>query len=527
MSRINPDVRTSVTPEPDGATRGRSDLHSLKGKIVSGVLWVAAAKVGSQAITWVITIFVVRLLTPQDYGLMGMAGLFTGFLLLFNEIGLGAAIIRNPDIKIDQVSDVRWAILSMNIVLFLMLQAFAPVITWYFREPAVASIVRVLGIGFILNGISSASMYMLSREMAFKKKSRAELIGNLGGGMATLALATTGFGVWSLVVGTLARQAITSVLYCFYAPLKIRWAFSFSNVRQFLNFGMKVTTAKVLWYASSNADFMIVGRMLGKTQLGFYSLAFQFSSAPIDKIVNIVAQVAFPSFSAVQHDEAMLRRYYLKMVGVVAWITFPMFLGLMVVADTGISLLLTPEWKPVVLPLQILCVVSCFRALETMNPPLVVAKDRPGIVVLNNFLQAVVLPCSFYVGSSYGLKGVAVAWMIAWPPLFAIITRQTLQLMDLGFGRYLAALKHPIIGSIVMVAGVVFIEKQVISELSLAYRLAAMCGFGGAVYLTYNMLFNENAITEAMDVLRPRKKQASQATVALRPTKEASLAEAK
>ena len=113
-----------------------------------------------------------------------------------------------------------------------------------------------------------------------------------------------------------------------------------------------------------------------------------------------------------------------------------MFLGLFLVADTGVRLFLTAKWVPVILPLKILCVVSCLRAIETMNAPLLLAKARPRIILWNNLLQAIVMPIAFYVGTRYGLAGVSIAWLITWPILFAIVTWQTLSLIDLTFADY-------------------------------------------------------------------------------------------
>ncbi len=480
------------------------DVQAVRSRVISGVFWVGATKALGQAIAWIITIVVVRLLSPGDYGLMGMAVLVMGFLLLFNELGLGAAIIQSEHLDPDEASSLVWAIFLINVALFVLLLLSAPAVAQYFREPALTSIVRVIGIGFLLNGTGATSMFLLQRELSFKQKSQAEVAGSLAGGVSTLAFALAGFGVWSLVIGYLAQQFTTNALYWLFRPAAIGWPFSWRRVRRFLHFGSQVASARVLWYVSSNADFMVVGRMLGAMELGFYSLAFQFSSLPIEKIVSVVTQVAFPSFSVLQNDDETLRRYFLKLVGVVASVTFPMFLGLFLIADRGIDLFLTAKWAPVALPLKILCLVSCVRAVDTLNAPLVLAKGRPRIILMNSLLKAVLMPAAFYVGARFGLKGVALAWLLTFPVLSLIVTVQTLHLVGLSVARYAAALKHAVAGSAAMVVFTMAVQRFLLAGRSPAQELVATVALGAAVYLGYMVTFNAEMLRAARAMLQRR-----------------------
>jgi O-antigen/teichoic acid export membrane protein len=489
-------------------------MPTLRSRIISGVYWLAATKALSQAVTWVLTLAVVRLLSPNDYGLMGMAVLVTGFLLLFNEVGLGAAIVQHRDLDERHLCDLRWAILLVNIGLFLLLVALAPLVAAWFEEPALTTIVRVLASTFVINGIGAASMFMLQREMAFDRKSKAELVGNVLGGVGTFAAALAGLGVWSLVLGYLAQQATVNGMYCWYRPIPFRVALSIRNVAPFVNFGLQVASAKVLWFASSNADFAIVGRVLGSTALGYYNLAFQFSSLPIEKIVSIVTQVAFPSFAALQQDRPTLQRYYLKLVSSVALVTFPMFLGLFLVADSAVQLFLTDKWTPVVLPLQVLCVVSCIRAVETMNSPLLLAMGRPQIAVRNNLLQLVVMLPAFYIGAQYGLVGVSIAWLITWPILYAIVTAQTLALIELPVSAYARALGHAVVSSVVMVAVVIAVQRSLLTTAPAAVELVLSGVLGCGLYLGYHWFFNRAAVLEALATIHPTLARTAAATTA-------------
>jgi O-antigen/teichoic acid export membrane protein len=476
--------------------------QSVRNRVISGVFWLAATKALGQAITWGITIVVVRLLSPQDYGLMGIATLLIGMLLLFNELGLGAAVIQKGNLNTDHLPDLRWAILGVNLSLCLGLVLCAPLVAAYFSEPAVTPLIRALSVIFVIQGIGAPSACMLQREMKFRQKSQAELFGNVAGSLMTLTCALAGLGVWSLVTGYLMLQVTTHTLYCLYHPVPFTWKFSPGNVRPFVHFGFHVTSARVLYYASSNADFVVVGRVLGAVQLGYYGLAFQLSALPTDKILSIVTQVAYPSFSALQKDDATLKRYFLKLIGVVALVTFPMFLGLFLVAERGIPLVLTSQWAAVIVPLQILCFVACFRAIGTINTPLFMAKGRADLFLFNNILQIILLPIAFYVGARNGLVGVSMAWLIVGPILFTIMTGQALRLLDLTAMEYAGALKHAAIGSAVMVGIVMAVQRLLLAETRPAYHLIATCVIGALLYAGYQVLFNRDALSEIRGTLK-------------------------
>jgi teichuronic acid exporter len=477
----------------------------VRNQIVKGVFWLASAKAIGQVLTWIISIIVVRLLSPQDYGLMGMAVLFTGFLLLFNELGLGSAIIQRLDMKPDQLSSLRWVVFLANVVLFLCIVLIAPWIAGYFNEPRLVSIVRALGSSFVLNGIGLPSAYLLQRDMNFKRKATAELIGSLIGAVTTLVMATLGYGVWSLVIGSLALNAGSNIAYCVFAPPILSHAFSLSRIREFVGFGFQVAVSRVLWYVASNADFMIIGRVLGTVQLGFYSLAFQFSSLPLDKLVTLITQVAYPSFSAMQNDDKRLQASYIEVTSAVALITFPIFIGLALVAHDAIEVFLTAKWLPVVLPMQLLCVVSCLRAVENLNAPLLVAKGQAGLMLRNGFAQAAVMPATFYIGAQYGIAGVAWGWLLVRPVLFVIMTAWSIRVVGLSFWRYLGGLKHATAGSVVMVVAVLLCRTLLLASASPRVDLAVSSIVGVLAYSLYHLAFNQDDVQRAMGLLRSRR----------------------
>ena len=300
---------------------------SLKSRVVNAVFWLGITKLLGQALSWVLTIYIVRMLSPDDYGLMGMAGVFIGFIILFNELGLGSAIIHKKNLAENDISNIFWLVFLLNVGLYLLSFIISPLIASFFNEPRLIIIIRVIAINMIISSLGFISYNMLTKEFTFRKRSQAEFIGNLSGGIATFLFVKNGLGVWSLVYGSIILTSVTNLLFYLYYPWWPSFSFSFSKIKEMFNFGLKVAIARFLWYVYTNSDSLMAAKLLGKTALGYYSLAFQFASIPLDKIVSLVSQVAFPAFSEIQEDAERLKSYFMKIIRFIAFVTFPLFCG--------------------------------------------------------------------------------------------------------------------------------------------------------------------------------------------------------
>jgi len=469
--------------------------------MLDGVYWLTAVKVLSQVISWAITIYVMRILSPSDYGLMAMAWVYVGFIALFNEVGLGAAIIQRKDLDQDDLSSICWGVFAINLALCLFAFLSAPLVADFYEEPRVADVLRVVSIGFIIRGVSLVPSSILARELAFSKQSRADLTANVSGAMATLWLAMAGFGVWSLVCGILVQDLVRTLLSFVFYPWLPKLSFSLSKVKGLVQFGAKVAAARLLWYLSANADVLIAGKILGKTQLGYYSVAAQLASMPVDKLVSTITYVAFPALSKVQDDPSMLKRYFLKIVKVVAFAIFPACWGIYLLAESAVPLFLSEKWLPAVLPLQILSMVTACRAIQAINAPLEMAVGRAGITLLNVAIIGAVMALSFLLGSSYGLEGLAYAWL-AFPLVFLITTSITVRLIDLSLADYFRELLHPFLGTGFMVAAVLTGQTFVLENFGLAAQVVGSVVLGVVSYLLYYVLFNRHMFTEVRSILR-------------------------
>jgi len=474
---------------------------SLRRRVLDGVFWLTAAKLLGQLVSWAITVYVIRILSPNDYGLLAMAGVYVGFIVLFNEFGLSAAIVQRKDLGQDDLSNIYWSVLCINLVLYALSYLSAPLVAAFYDEPRVTDVIRVASVAFVIRSLGLVSNNMLARQLAFDRQSVASLIGNVADALTTLHLATQGFGVWSLVYGNLTGQSVTTLLILLFFPWKPGLTFSPSRVRSFMQFGIRVAIARLLWYVSSNMDLLIAGRLLGKTQLGYYAIAVQFALIPLDKFVSTIQQVAFPAFSRVQDQPELLKRYYLKIVTFVAFATFPVCWGIFLVAESAVPLLLSEKWQPAILPLQILSAVTSLRAIHLLHASLETAVGKPGITIRNFAIIILILAPSFYFGSSHGLEGLAYSWLV-FPLAFVITTSITLRLIDVPLLEYIKQLRHPLLGTAFMVLVVMLIQKVALAERGYAAHALGTVSAGVAAYLLYYALFNREMLAEARRMLQ-------------------------
>jgi O-antigen/teichoic acid export membrane protein len=236
----------------------RFEGPALKGKVINSVAWLFGTRYIAQGISWVITILVARILSPNDYGLMGMAMIYIGLIDFINEFGVGSALIQKEELRGDEIDSSFWLILSLGGLIFLASFYFATVIADFFKNERLVLIIRILGVGFIINGIKIVPYNLMTRDLAFEKRSKAELISNISAAIITFLCALRGFGVWSLVIGHLSLHAILAGMVYMVFPWRPKLSFGFGKVSNILKFGTTVTGSRLLWYCYSRADRLCI-----------------------------------------------------------------------------------------------------------------------------------------------------------------------------------------------------------------------------------------------------------------------------
>ena len=431
----------------------------LRDKVLKALAWQTGAKFLTQVFSLTVIVILARKLSPSDFGLVGMAFIFTGFLNLIGEFGIGSSIIRTKNITREQTNSVFWFSLFFGISMFVLSFSLAPSIAGFFAKDELKTIIRVLSLSFVINSLRTVPFSLLTQELKFDQRSKSEIVSIASGGVIAISLAYSGFGVWSLVYSTLARGVIFVSLVYVFSSWRPEMSFHRDAAKGMINFGAKVIAARIQWYFYSNADFFIIGKMLGDHILGYYTMAFKMAMLPTERITAIVNQVMFPTFSKLQDDEERLNRYFLKVTRYVAMVTFPIMTLIFVLAEEITIVFLTEKWLPAVFPLRVLCLIGMLKSIDVIIPSVLLAKGRAGINLRFNTILFFVLPAAFFLGCrAGGMDGVAYSWLFLYPLLVSYLFYLGLRELNMLYSDYIGNLFPPIFGSMIM-AGVVLLIK--------------------------------------------------------------------
>jgi PST family polysaccharide transporter len=288
----------------------------------------------------------------------------------------------------------------------------------------------------------------------------------------------------------------------------------FSKLKRVTKFTLNLLGGRILWYVYSNADFGVVGRVMGKEALGIYQIAWNFSNLPLRKITELITRVTPSAFAAVQQDKALLRRYILNITEGLSLVTFPLCVGITLVADDFVKLALGPQWIGAILPLRLLSVYISMRTIQTIIPQVVIALGDTAFLMRNGVLAIVVMPAAFLIGTHWGLAGVGWAWMIAYPIVAVPMYVKLYRMIDLRAGPYLRSIWPAASGVLAMSVVVLCVRAALPAGLALAPRLAAQVAAGGLTYVATIWWMHRAramAVWTAMSTLRRKPASSGQA----------------
>ena len=457
------------------------DTRSLDASLVRGVAWTAAAKWVSQGLTWLSWLIVARLLSPEDYGLVGMAAVYLGLITLVSEFGLGTAVLAIPTLSREQIGQLNGLAVLLGVTSLVTSCLIANPLGRFFHAPQLPLVVVAMSTAFVITSFKTVPLALLQRDLRFKTLALVDLSQAVVLAIAMIGLAAMGFRYWTLVCGAVLGALISTgaVLRLRRAPLAWPRPKSLSRA---MTLSVDVVIARLCWYAYANADLAVAGRILGRTALGFYSVAWTLASIPVDRVAALVGQVTPAVLSAVQQNPAALRRYVLRITEGLALITFPVGLGLALVAGDVVPLVLGSKWEGAVVPLQLLAAYAAFRSITPLLPQVLQITGDSRFEMWRMVGAAVVMPICFYLaGRQWGTLGLALAWVLVDPLLAAVLYRRVFSRIALSAKEYVVAL-WPALSGAVLMAAVVLAVTVLGHDWSAGARLAAQIGAGAGTY---------------------------------------------
>ncbi len=460
---------------------------SIESKAAKGATWLAFFQFTGQAISWAATVIVARILVPGDYGLMEMATLITGYAFIFNELGLGHAIIQSPTLTERQQSSVFWFSMMLSLFFALFALGVAYPTALIFDEPKVIPLTQATSILFILSGLQIVPGSLLHKQMNFRSIGFINMMGVLVSCISMVIIAKLGGGVWTLIGGHIIRSLTRTVLVYSTTGWRPLFSFHFQEAKRFIQFGVQVAIGRSLFYVFEKSDKFFAGRAWPAQSLGLYSFALQLAAIPTEKIVPIINQVSYSAFAALQNEKDRFNAFYLNITKITATVVLPIFCGGFLLGEGLIRLLLNEQWYPMITLFRYLCLVQIFVSMTTVNHTVHSAQGKPGRVIFLNFTRVIFMPLSFFFAVQYGMNAILVPWCTTYMIITLAWLVYTLNKLDISMVSYLRTLRVPASATAMMAVAVAameyligYIQIKIPLYVSLSVEMivgAAMYGF--------------------------------------------------
>lgn len=375
------------------------------------------------------TAVLARLLSPQDYGLIGMVAVFTGFVAMFKDAGLSLATVQRPEISYDQISTLFWVNVTLSVAITLFMILLAPAIGWFYSEPRLVMITIATAGGFMFGGLAVQHEALLKRQMRFYALSVIAFVSMMVGYAVGIILAWRGWGYWALVFSQLALLASNLLgvwIVCRWRPGRPQRN---TGVRSMLSFGGNVTGYALINYISNNASNLVVGKLFGPQPLGLYTKASQLLSLPTDQINEPLATVSIPALSRLADDQTRYRQAYLRIMEKVMMVTMPAIALMMATSDWVVRIILGSQWSDSARLVVFMGMAALFQPVMSTAGWLLVSQGRVREMLRWSLINAPISILSIVAGLPWGVAGVAASWalgriFVANPLLFWFVGRK-------------------------------------------------------------------------------------------------------
>lgn len=386
--------------------------ESVKNKAIKGAGWSFADNIMNQGITFVVGLVLARLLTPEEYGLIGIILIFIALFSSIVDSGFSNALIRKNDAKDIDYNTVFITNMVLSIVLFFALYFSAPAIARFFNQPPLIPLTRVMGSVVIINAFAIIHRTILVKRVDFKTQTKVSLIASVASGVIGIVMAVAGYGVWSLVGQQISRQLLNSAFLWLWTKWYPKIQFSIESFRELFSFGWKLLVSGLIDTAWREIYQVVIGKCYSADTLGQYTRAQQFGAIFSSNLTAVVQRVSYPVLSEIQDDKARLKLAYQKVIKVTMLVTFCSMLGMAAIAKPMILLLIGEQWLPAVPLLQIICFMMMLYPLHAINLNMLQVQGRSDLFLKLEIIKKIIAIGPLLVGVFFNIY-----WML-WGSVF-------------------------------------------------------------------------------------------------------------
>lgn len=408
---------------------------SLKQKAAKGILWSTVERFSVQGVQFVIMIVMARLLTPYDYGIIGMLAIFIAVAQSLIDSGFSQALIRKQDRTDVDNNTVFYFNIVVSALLYLILYVSAPFVADFYDTPQLCPVMRVVCLGIVFNSFAVVQRALLTIRIDFKTQAKAALTAAATSGIVGIVMAWHGFGVWSLVVQQLLNLGVNTGLLWLLSKWRPRLVYSWRSFHELFAFGSKLLASGLLDTVYRNIYPIVIGKLFSASSLGHYTRAHQFSEFPSSNVTGIIQRVTYPVLCEIQNDDVRLANIYRKFLKLSAFVIFPLMAGLAAVAGPFVNIMLGSQWGFCGQLLQVICFSMMWYPVHSINLNLLQVKGRSDLFLRLEVIKKILGVAVLCATAPFGLMVMCYGQIFSSLVSLVINTYYTGKLINVGFVR--------------------------------------------------------------------------------------------
>lgn len=351
-------------------------------------MWSAVERFSVQGVQFILTIIIARLVSPADYGVIAMLGIFLAIAQTFVDSGFSCALMQKQDRTETDYSTVFYFNIVIGVVVYVLLYLCSSYIADFYNEPRLAIISKVVGMNLIISSFSVVQRAKLTISLNFKLQAVASLIAVVVSGVCGVYMAYLGYGVWAIIVQTLFNNLLNTLLLWTFAKWIPQICFSWESFRVLFGFGSKLLLSGLLHTLYTNLYSLVIGKKFSSLELGYYNRAYTIAYFPSNNISSIITRAIYPIQCSIQEDEK-LQNSFLQYLRIAVYIIFPLMIGLCILAEPFVFLILTDKWMPMVPLLQIVCIAYMWNPVVAINNDILTAKGYSGYFLKSELIKKI------------------------------------------------------------------------------------------------------------------------------------------
>lgn len=459
--------------------------------------WTIYLRGMSQVSTWLISLVVIRYLTPADYGIVALTEIIFMLVMLFCSAGLGDVIIQRSGVDEQFNKKVLSLLLLLTGIMCSLLLVSAPYLARYYKQPDMTLVLRLSAVVFMFTPWFVLSSSILAKNMDFKSRGKIDLYSAVSTSLLSLLLAYLGFGFWSLIISSLLNILLRTLGYNFLLRKFYLPAFDLEGMWSPLKFGLTVSATSLLFGLFMKLDILVIAPQIDTKTLGYYALAMHLALLPMVKIMPLVNEVAYPMYADIKDRPIECRRIFSYILRMISFAMFPVFFIFSGVASELVELLLGTAWLPAVTALQIILLTVPFRIISNLFSPLLKALGYPQTGLQHVAFSCVVVAGIFYFAAPYGLSGLALAWVIATPLILAFSLSLCTRRADIPFLLLATTVIRPATVAALTLLAVHWLSVYLPIDWHKLVLLLLKSFAGAVLYILLSWLFNRTQLLEA------------------------------